>query len=88
MNPFCVPFATTSMGSAMLTIDLGCMGSNYSISTTCATSNILILNATNHIIRGEAEVLWHVEHFQKAKRIQPKLHALGILYSPMIFCLL
>ncbi|KAL5098371.1 hypothetical protein RYX36_002698 [Vicia faba] len=54
MNPFCVPFATTNMGSAMLAIDLGWMGPNYSISTACATSNFCILNAANHIIRGEA----------------------------------
>ncbi|KAJ6355705.1 hypothetical protein OIU77_006144 [Salix suchowensis] len=54
MNPFCVPFATTNMGSAMLGMDLGWMGPNYSISTACATSNFCILNAANHIIRGEA----------------------------------
>ncbi|KAI3946748.1 hypothetical protein MKW98_003311 [Papaver atlanticum] len=57
MNPFCVPFATTSMGSSMLTIYLGWMGPNYSISTTCATSNIFILNAANHIIRGEVDLM-------------------------------
>ncbi|KAL2503363.1 3-oxoacyl-[acyl-carrier-protein] synthase II [Forsythia ovata] len=57
MNPFCVPFATTNMGSAMLAMDLGWMGPNYSISTACATSNFCILNASNHIIRGEADVM-------------------------------
>uniref|UniRef100_Q9M4Z8 beta-ketoacyl-[acyl-carrier-protein] synthase I n=1 Tax=Glycine max TaxID=3847 RepID=Q9M4Z8_SOYBN len=57
MNPFCVPFATTHMGSAMLAMDLGWMGPNYSISTACATSNFCILNAANHIIRGEADVM-------------------------------
>ncbi|TYH67623.1 hypothetical protein ES332_D06G201300v1 [Gossypium tomentosum] len=31
MNPFCVPFATTNMGSTMLAMDLGWMGPNYSI---------------------------------------------------------
>ncbi|XP_077230280.1 3-oxoacyl-[acyl-carrier-protein] synthase II, chloroplastic-like isoform X2 [Tasmannia lanceolata] len=55
MNPFCVPFATTNMGSAMLAMDLGWMGPNYSISTACATSNFCILNAANHIVRGEAD---------------------------------
>jgi 3-oxoacyl-[acyl-carrier-protein] synthase II len=30
------------------------MGPNYSISTACATSNFCILNAANHIRRGEA----------------------------------
>ncbi|GMJ15738.1 ARABIDOPSIS BETA-KETOACYL-ACP SYNTHETASE 2, BETA-KETOACYL-ACP SYNTHETASE 2 [Hibiscus trionum] len=57
MNPFCVPFATTNMGSAMLAMDLGWMGPNYSISTACATSNYCILNAANHIIRGEADMM-------------------------------
>ncbi|KAM7517567.1 hypothetical protein LguiB_016529 [Lonicera macranthoides] len=57
MNPFCVPFATTNMGSAVLAMDLGWMGPNYSISTACATSNFCILNAANHIIRGEADMM-------------------------------
>ncbi|KAG8373861.1 hypothetical protein BUALT_Bualt11G0069200 [Buddleja alternifolia] len=57
MNPFCVPFATTNMGSAMLAMDLGWMGPNYSISTACATSNFCILNAANHIIRGEVDMM-------------------------------
>ncbi|KAL3625274.1 Protein TRANSPORT INHIBITOR RESPONSE 1 [Castilleja foliolosa] len=57
MNPFCVPFATTNMGSAILAMDLGWMGPNYSISTACATSNFCILNAANHIIRGEVDMM-------------------------------
>ncbi|MCD7456980.1 Protein TRANSPORT INHIBITOR RESPONSE 1 [Datura stramonium] len=57
MNPFCVPFATTNMGSAMLAMDLGWMGPNYSISTACATGNFCILSAANHIIKGEADMM-------------------------------
>ncbi|XP_050381363.1 3-oxoacyl-[acyl-carrier-protein] synthase II, chloroplastic-like [Argentina anserina] len=57
MNPFSVPFATTSMGSAILAMDLGWMGPNYSISTACATSNFCILNAANHIVRGETDMM-------------------------------
>ncbi|KAJ4950152.1 hypothetical protein NE237_026984 [Protea cynaroides] len=57
MNPFCVPFATTNMGSAMLAMDIGWMGPNYSISTACATSNFCILNAAQHIVRGEADMM-------------------------------
>ncbi|CAN6451372.1 unnamed protein product [Victoria cruziana] len=57
MNPFCVPFAVSNMGSAMLAMDLGWMGPNYSISTACATSNFCILNAANHIMQGEADVM-------------------------------
>ncbi|KAK6147595.1 hypothetical protein DH2020_018507 [Rehmannia glutinosa] len=41
------------IGSAMGGMK-GWMGPNYSISTACATSNFCILNAANHIIRGEA----------------------------------
>lgn len=37
------------------------MGPNYSISTACATSNFCILNAANHIIRGEAVSLWQFD---------------------------
>ncbi|KAE9448886.1 hypothetical protein C3L33_19202, partial [Rhododendron williamsianum] len=57
MSPFCVPFVSTNMGSALLGVDLGWMGPNYSISTACATSNHCILSATNHIIRGEADMM-------------------------------
>ncbi|XP_039027822.1 3-oxoacyl-[acyl-carrier-protein] synthase II, chloroplastic-like [Hibiscus syriacus] len=57
MKSFCIPFATTNMASAMLAIDLGWMGPNYSISTACATSNFCIFNAANHIIRGEADMM-------------------------------
>lgn len=39
------------------------MGPNYSISTACATSNFCILNAANHIIRGEAVSLTYCLHF-------------------------
>ncbi|GFP99514.1 3-oxoacyl-[acyl-carrier-protein] synthase ii chloroplastic, partial [Phtheirospermum japonicum] len=57
MNPFCIPFATTNMGSAVLAMDLGWMGPNYSISAACATSNICILSAANHIISGETNMM-------------------------------
>nr|XP_010318480.1 3-oxoacyl-[acyl-carrier-protein] synthase II, chloroplastic-like [Solanum lycopersicum] len=57
LNPFCVPFATSNMGAAMLAIDLGWMGPSYSISTACATSNFCILSASNHIIRGETDMM-------------------------------
>jgi hypothetical protein len=42
MNPFCIPFAITNMGGALLAMDLGFMGPNYSISTACATGNYCI----------------------------------------------
>ena len=43
MNPFCIPFAITNMAGALLAMDLGFMGPNYSISTACATGNYCIL---------------------------------------------
>ncbi|KAL5141305.1 3-oxoacyl-[acyl-carrier-protein] synthase II, chloroplastic [Glycine soja] len=54
INPFTIPLATTNMSSAILAVDLGWMDPNYSIFIARATSNFCILNAANHIIRGEA----------------------------------
>ena len=45
MNPFCIPFAINNMGGALLAMDLGFMGPNYSISTACATGNYCILRS-------------------------------------------
>ncbi|KAI4380313.1 hypothetical protein MLD38_006518 [Melastoma candidum] len=57
ISPFCVPFSPTNMGSAILAMDLGWRGPNYSISTACATSNFCIMNAANHISRDEADMM-------------------------------
>lgn len=57
MNPFCIPFAISNMGGAMLAMDLGFMGPNYPISTACATGNYCILSAADHIRRGEADLM-------------------------------
>ncbi|KAJ9548113.1 hypothetical protein OSB04_020656 [Centaurea solstitialis] len=57
LNPFCVPSTFTNIGSSMLAMDLGWMGPTYSISTACATSNFCILNAANHIIDGDADMM-------------------------------
>ncbi|CAF1919439.1 unnamed protein product [Brassica oleracea var. botrytis] len=54
---FFIPYAITNMGSALLAIDLGLMGPNYSISTACATSNYCFYAAANHIRRGEADMM-------------------------------
>ena len=45
MNPFCIPFAITNMSSALLAMDIGFMGPNYSISTACATGNYCIFRS-------------------------------------------
>ncbi|XP_075490672.1 3-oxoacyl-[acyl-carrier-protein] synthase II, chloroplastic-like isoform X1 [Primulina tabacum] len=57
ISPYGLPFTTTNMASAVLAMDLGWMGPNYSISTACATSNFCILSAANHIIKGEADMM-------------------------------
>ncbi|MBY0528858.1 MAG: beta-ketoacyl-ACP synthase II [Rhabdochlamydiaceae bacterium] len=57
LTPFFVPFIITNMGGALLAIDLGFMGPNYSISTACATSNYCIYAAAQHIRNGEADLM-------------------------------
>jgi len=57
MNPFCIPFAITNMGSALTAMDLGFMGPNYSISSACASGNFCILNSVDHIRNNEADVM-------------------------------
>ncbi len=47
----------TNMGSALLAIDHGLMGPNYSISAAWATSNSCFYSAANHIQSGEADIM-------------------------------
>ncbi|XP_043715772.1 3-oxoacyl-[acyl-carrier-protein] synthase I, chloroplastic-like [Telopea speciosissima] len=55
--PFEIPFAMTNTASAMLAIEFGFMGPNYSISTACATSNHCFYAAANHIRGGKADLI-------------------------------
>jgi 3-oxoacyl-[acyl-carrier-protein] synthase II len=57
LTPFFVPYIITNMGGALLAIDTGFMGPNYSISTACATASHSIYAAAQHIRRGEADVM-------------------------------
>lgn len=57
MSPFFIPYSISNMGSALLAIDTGLMGPNYSISTACATANYCFYAAANHIRRGEADIM-------------------------------
>ena len=57
VTPFFVPYILTNMSGAMLGIDLGFMGPNYSISTACATANYAIISAANHIRRGDTDLM-------------------------------
>ena len=57
LTPFFIPYIITNMGGALLAIDLGFMGPNYSISTACATANYSICAAADHIRKGEADLM-------------------------------
>lgn len=57
VSPFFIPYILTNMAGAMLSMDLGFMGPNYSISTACATSNYAIISAANHIQNGDADLM-------------------------------
>lgn len=57
LSPFFVPYIITNMSGALLAIDLGFMGPNYSVSTACATANYAIVQAANHIRRGDADLM-------------------------------
>jgi 3-oxoacyl-[acyl-carrier-protein] synthase II len=57
VTPFFVPYILTNMAGAILGMDIGFMGPNYSISTACATGNNSIIAAAEHIQYGEADLM-------------------------------
>lgn len=57
LTPFFVPYIITNMSGALLAIDLGFSGPNYSISTACATSNYCIQAAVEQIRQGHADLM-------------------------------
>ena len=57
VSPFLIPYILTNMPGAILGIELGFMGPNYSISTACATANYALIAAAHHIQRGEADLM-------------------------------
>ncbi len=57
VSPFFVPYILTNMSGALLGIDIGFRGPNYSISTACATSNYAMILAADHIRKGEADLM-------------------------------
>ncbi|CAL5214984.1 unnamed protein product [Lathyrus oleraceus] len=56
INPSFIPY-TINMSSALLAIDTGLMGPNYSISTACATANYCFSAASHHIRSGEVDIM-------------------------------
>ncbi len=57
LTPFFVPYIITNMGGALLAMDLGFMGPNYSISTACATANYSIYSAAESIRNGQTDLM-------------------------------
>lgn len=57
LTPFFIPYIITNMGGALLAIDTGFMGPNYSVSTACATGNYAIYLAAEHIRKGTADLM-------------------------------
>lgn len=57
VTPFFVPYILTNMGGALVAMEIGFMGPNYSISTACATANNSIIAAANHIYAGDADIM-------------------------------
>ncbi len=57
LSPFFVPYIITNMGGALLAIDLGFQGPNYSISTACATGSYSIFQAAEHIRQNHADLM-------------------------------
>jgi 3-oxoacyl-[acyl-carrier-protein] synthase II len=57
VSPFYCPFVLTNMGSALLGIEAGFKGPNYSVSTACATANYSIICAANHIRSGQVDMM-------------------------------
>jgi len=57
LTPFFVPYIITNMAGALLAIDVGFMGPNFSISTACATSNYSIHTAAEQIFHGKADLM-------------------------------
>ena len=57
LTPFFIPYVLSNMGGALLAIDIGFKGPNYSIATACATANNSIIAAAEHIRRGDADLM-------------------------------
>ncbi|GJU92650.1 3-oxoacyl-[acyl-carrier-protein] synthase I, chloroplastic-like protein [Tanacetum coccineum] len=57
ISPFLTPFVMPNMGSALLDIDLGFSGPNYSILAACTSSNYFFCAAASHIREGKADLM-------------------------------
>lgn len=65
ITPFFIPYAITNMGGALVGIETGFMGPNYSISTACAT------------VRGGLLFFEFYYFFRRAFLLKKKTHSLS-----------
>lgn len=57
VNPYFVSLILTNTPGDAVALDWGWNGVNYSVSTACASSNYMMMNALRHIQYGEADVI-------------------------------
>jgi 3-oxoacyl-[acyl-carrier-protein] synthase II len=57
VTPFFVPTIISNMAGAVLAIDTGFQGPNYSVSTACATANYALLLAAKEIMYGNCDIM-------------------------------
>lgn len=57
LTPFFVPYILTNMPGALVGMEYGFMGPNYSISTACATGNNSIIASAQAIERGDVDFM-------------------------------
>ena len=57
LSPFFVPMAIANMAAGQVAISFGMQGPNYAIVSACATAGHAIGEATEVILRGDAEVM-------------------------------
>ncbi len=57
ITPFFIPYSMTNAAGAILGVNIGFKGPNYSVSTACATGNYAIHLAAEHIRRGDVDMM-------------------------------
>ncbi len=78
ISPFFIPYAITNMGGALLAIDTGFMGPNYSISTACATANYAFVAGVARA-RGARPADLGCRVWDSAGRGRPRRARLGVV---------
>ncbi len=58
VSPFFIPHLLTNMAGAIVGIEFGLTGPNYSISTACATANYSLLAAKQYIENNECDIMF------------------------------